>query len=57
MREAQPEDSMGAATELMTNAMLREMPIRAILSFSGEAFITYDELGKMIDELNRMNNY
>ena len=57
MREAQPEDSMGAATELMTNAMLREMPIRAILSFSGEAFLTYDELGKMIDELNRMNNY
>lgn len=57
MREAQPEDSMGAATELMTNAMVREMPIRAILSFSGEAFITYDELGKMIDELNRMNNY
>lgn len=57
MREAQPEDSMGAATELMTNAMVREMPIRAILSFSGEAFLTYDELGKMIDELNRMNNY
>ncbi len=57
MRQAQPEDSMGAATEMMTNAMIREMPIRAVLSFSGEAFMTYDELGMKIDELNRINNY
>lgn len=56
MKEAQPEGTMGAAGDLMVDAMIREMPIRAILSFTGEAFMTYDELGKMIDELNEMNN-
>ena len=56
MKEAQPEGTMGAAGDLMVDAMIREMPIRAILSFTGEAFMTYDELGKMIDELNEMND-
>ena len=56
MKEAQPEGTMGAAGDLMVDAMIREMPIRAILSFAGEAFMTYDELGKMIDRLNEMNN-
>ncbi len=52
MRKAQPEQSLGAATDLMTDAMLREMPIRAMLSFTGEALMTYDQLERMIDELN-----
>lgn len=52
MKQAQPEESLGAATDLMTDAMLREMPIRAILSFMGEALMTYDMLEQMIEELN-----
>lgn len=52
MKSAQPEDSLGATTDLMTQAMLREMPIRAILSFTGEALISYDALERMICELN-----
>lgn len=52
MKSFQPDDSMGAATNLMTDAMLREMPIRAMLSFAGEELITYDELERMINELN-----
>ncbi len=56
MKEAQPEGSMGAAGDLMVDAMLREMPIRAILSFTGDAIMSYDELVRMIDRLNEMNN-
>ena len=56
MKQAQPEESMGAATALMTDAMLREMPIRAILSFSGEEMMTYDQLSQMIEKLNQEND-
>ena len=56
MKEAQPEGTMGAAGDLMVDAMLREMPIRAILSFTGDAIMSYDELVRMIDRLNEMNN-
>lgn len=52
MRRSQPVDSMGSATELMTDAMLREMPIRSILSFTGDKIMTYDDLERMIEELN-----
>lgn len=56
MKAAQPEGTMGAAGDLMVDAMLREMPIRAVLSFTGDAIMTYDELVRMIEELNEMNN-
>lgn len=49
---AQTDETMGAAAQKMVEAMMWEMPIRAVLSFTGKPIMTYKELENLISELN-----
>ena len=56
MSSAQTDQTMGAAAQQMVEAMMWEMPIRAILSFTSKPIMTREELEAMIDELNEEIN-
>ena len=53
---AQTDQTMGAAAQQMVEAMMWEMPIRAILSFTSKPIMTREELEAMINELNEEIN-
>jgi len=46
------EEQSAAITDDMSNAMLKYMPIRGILSF-GDGSMTYDKLTVMLDDINK----
>lgn len=55
MEKGKDEEKSEAISDDMSNAMLKYMPIRGILSF-GEGSITYDEITQMIYETNKKLN-
>ena len=46
------EETQGAVSKEMMEAMMRYMPLRGILSFGGGTGIGMEELQKLLDKLN-----